>query len=80
MGVIAGKQLKESTLTFLIASFGKQKQVSSGSLRTTSFPGSLILPLAPGGGKIRDPRNEVGLRTDEKRRIVTKYKHLALLL
>ena len=76
MGVIAGKQLKESTLTFLIASFGKQKQVSSGSLRTTSFPGSLILPLAPGGGKIR----EVGLRTDEKRRIATKYEHLALLL
>ena len=27
---------------------------------STSFPGSLILPLAP-GGKMRDPGNEVGV-------------------
>ena len=27
--------------------------------KSTSFPGSLILPLARGGGKMRDPGNEV---------------------
>ena len=41
-------------------------QMTSGKkgnicLLATSFPGSLILPLAPGGGKMRDPGNEVGL-------------------
>ena len=34
-----------------------------GSMFPTSFPGSLILQpsLAPGGGKMRDPGNEVGM-------------------
>ena len=34
----------------------------------TSFPGSLILPppsLAPGGGKMRDPGNEVDFSREE---------------
>ena len=30
-------------------------------LLTTSFLGSLIIPLAPGGSKTRDPGDEVGL-------------------
>ena len=36
--------------------------MSNSRLQATSFPGSLILPLAPGGGKTRAPGNEVGLQ------------------
>ena len=36
------------------------------SLGTTSFPGSLILPLGAPGGKMRDPGNEVALGVVQK--------------
>ena len=43
-------------------------------LCATSFPGSLILPPpgAPGGGKMRDPRNEVALCVAPK--LIRSYK------
>ena len=42
---------------FYFALFITDKTIWENS---ASFPGSLILPFVPGGGKMRDPGNEVG--------------------
>ena len=52
----------QNTTKYLATTFC-EKTLPGNSSESTSFPGSLILrlpSLAPGGGKMRDPGNEVG--------------------
>ena len=61
--IIVTSSLLKSSVFKMFSVHGQKAKAE----KSTSFPGSLILPppseLAPGGGKMRDPGNEVRWET-----------------